>query len=153
MIQVISLQDRMDRIEEIVQFFWDQWGTATNFKFYQDCMQHACMTESSLPRFYVAMLDGKFIGSYALLRSELNSRQDLEPWFGCLYISPEFRGQGLGELLQNHAFEQAQLAGYDHMYLCTDLEGYYEQNRWEYLGEGYMFNGEATRIYQKSKGM
>lgn len=37
-------------------------------------------TESDVPRFYVLLDEDRIVGGYALLGSDLNSRQDLFPW-------------------------------------------------------------------------
>ena len=42
-------------------------------------MVQSCQTGSLLPRSYIAVDGDEIVGSYALLRSDLNSRQDLEP--------------------------------------------------------------------------
>ncbi|MFK0522076.1 hypothetical protein ACINKY_07660 [Paenibacillus illinoisensis] len=34
------------------------------------------------------------------------------------------------------------------LYLCTDLQGYYEKNDWTYIGKGYLLDNEETRIYE-----
>ncbi len=147
--EIIELKNRRDLLEAAVDFIWEQWGTEGNYSFYYNCMLHSLETESDLPRFYLALKDDKIIGSYAMLRNDLISRQDLTPWFACLYIIPEFRGNGLGNILLEHAREEARNKGYENLYLCTDLDGYYEKYGWEFLDKGYIFNGEPTKIYIK----
>ncbi|WP_219836870.1 GNAT family N-acetyltransferase [Paenibacillus sp. R14(2021)] len=148
MIQMINIRDNSDLIEEAIQYFWRQWGTETNYHFYKDCIIQSCSTGSDLPRFYLAMEDGKIIGSYALLRSDLNSRQDLSPWFACLFVEPELRGRKIGDMLQAHAINETKTKGYLRLYLCTDLTEYYERTNWKYIGKGYSISDEETRIYE-----
>ncbi|MDQ0721831.1 hypothetical protein QF049_003092 [Paenibacillus sp. W4I10] len=38
--------------------------------------------------------------------------------------------------------------GYDKLYLCTDLNDYYEKSNWTYIGKGYLLDDEETRIYE-----
>ncbi|MNJ68186.1 N-acetylglutamate synthase [compost metagenome] len=134
--------------EEAIQYFWSNWGSDSNFKFYKDCVERSCDTESDIPRFYVALDEDKIIGSYAILRSDLNSRQDLAPWFACLHIEPQYRGQRLGGQLQQHAINQAKQKGYERLYLCTDLDHYYERNGWSYIGLGYSIGDDELKIYE-----
>ncbi|MFC5653399.1 GNAT family N-acetyltransferase [Paenibacillus solisilvae] len=148
MIQIHNIRDRNDQFEAAVKYFVQQWGSEMNANFYRDCMELSCITDSLLPRFYIALDGDAIVGSCALLRSDMNSRQDLEPWFACLYVAPEFRGRKLGTELQNHAIKQAKQAGYNQLYLCTDLDTYYENNDWVFIGYGYSFNGDRTRIYK-----
>lgn len=147
-VEIVGLEKRMDVFDTAVEMFWKQWGSADNRKFYYDCMLHSCKTGSDLPRFYIALEDDNtIVGTYALLRNELVSRQDIFPWLACLYIAPERRGNKLGAALLQHALREAAQKGYENLYLCTDLERYYEKYGWDCLGDGYIFNGDPTKIY------
>ena len=126
MFEIFELKKRKDLFDEAVQFFWEQWGNEHNYQFYKDCMKHSCTTKSDLPRFYLAVQNDTMIGSYALLRNDLISRQDLTPWFACLYVVPKLRGHELGATLLKHALQESRKKGYENLYLCTDIDGYYE---------------------------
>ena len=112
MIQIFDIREKRELLKEAVNYFWNHWGSASNLNFYRDCIERSCDTESDIPRFYIALEDNKIIGSYAILRSDLNSRQDLFPWFACLYVEPEYRGKKIGAQLQNHAINEVRLKGY-----------------------------------------
>jgi hypothetical protein len=43
------------------------------------------------------------------------------------------------------AVENDSIVGFENVYLCTDLDGYYEKYDWEHLTNGYVF----TRVQQK----
>lgn len=94
------------------------------------------------------MEENKIVGSYAILRSDLNSRQDLSPWFACLFVELEYRGKHIGAQLQTHAINQAKLRGYENLYLCTDMTGYYEKTNWRFIGKGFSLFDDETRIYE-----
>jgi len=149
MIHIFEVHERQDLYEQSVQFIWKQWGDQKNYNFYKNCIDHSS-AGSGLPKFYIAVQDKQsIVGCYALLRSDLNSRQDLHPWFACLFVAEECRGKRIGDLLQKNAIEQVKRMDFDHLYLCTDLEGYYERLEWSFLDYGYLFNGHRTRIYRR----
>ncbi|WP_337098977.1 GNAT family N-acetyltransferase [Paenibacillus sp. YIM B09110] len=150
MFQVYELKEKAERFEEAVHLFWSQWGSNENFHFYYDCMLHSMTTDSQLPRFYIALENDSIIGTYALLRNDLISRQDLFPWLACLYVVPEYRGEHRGAKLLEHALHETRKKGHEYLYLCTDLEGYYEKYGWSLLSDGFIFNGEKTKIYAAS---
>jgi N-acetylglutamate synthase-like GNAT family acetyltransferase len=108
--------------------------------------QNLCI---DLSKFFIAVQGEKIIGSCALLRNVLISWQDLVPWFGCLFISPEARGNNTGAVMLQHALEQTRLKGYERLYLSTTLVNYYEKYGWQYFAEGYYLNGDATKIYSR----
>lgn len=147
MFEIYELKEKNEYFDDAVKFFWNHWGTQNNFKFYQDCMLHSCSTENDLPRFYIALQDKSIIGTYALLRNDLISRQDLFPWLACLYVVPELRRNRIGAKLLEHAVRETSKIGLNNLYLSTDLEDYYEKSGWTHLTNGYIFNGEETKIY------
>ncbi|WP_028778917.1 GNAT family N-acetyltransferase [Shimazuella kribbensis] len=147
--EIMELSQRKDLFNEAVHAFWKQWGNEQNYKFYQDCMLHSCQTTEEIPRFYIALLNQTIIGTYALIRNDLNSRQDLFPWLACLYVSPEHRGKKIGSHLLEHATQEAYKKGYRKFYLTTDLEGYYEKYDWTHTSEAYGISGSSLKVYEK----
>lgn len=144
---IYELKEKMELFNHAVEFFWNAWGTKTNQHFYQDCMLHSCYTNEELPRFYIMVNGNEIIASYALLRTDFISRQDLMPWFSCLYVKKEWRGRGLGQRLLEHGIQKAKEKGFDELYLSTELEDYYEKYGWDYMKDGYSIEGEKLRIY------
>jgi len=149
MYALFDIRDKQELLDDVVHYYWKQWGSDSNYQFYKDCIGQSCKTDSDVPRFYIIMDNTKIIGSYALLRSELNSRQDLTPWLACLFVDPAYRGEKLGALLQKDALKQTRARGYRRLYLCTELTGYYERTGWTHIGDGYLLNDERTRIYEQ----
>ncbi|MFC4410474.1 GNAT family N-acetyltransferase [Chungangia koreensis] len=147
---VVDLRDRMDLFEEAVKVFWDEWGSETNYNTYYDAMFHACKTDGVIPRFYIVLEQDQIIGTYALLMNDFISRQDLYPWFACLYVHPDYRSKHIGSQLLKHAQEEVRKKGFDSLYLATDLDDYYEKYGWSYLADGYGVTGAAIKIYKKT---
>ncbi|MFS0777174.1 GNAT family N-acetyltransferase [Neobacillus sp. 3P2-tot-E-2] len=151
--KIVELQKGNEYLEEGIKVFWKVWGTEDNYKFYENCILHSAETSEDLPRFYVAIENGIIIGTYAILRNDINSRQDLCPWFACLFVDREYRGQEIGEKLLEHGLSEAAKKGYKKLYLTTDLENYYEKYRWNHNGIAYGPSGGHIKIYEKSTGL
>ncbi|WP_416150117.1 GNAT family N-acetyltransferase [Salipaludibacillus sp. HK11] len=147
--QIVELKDRNSLFEEAIQVFWKEWGNENNYQFYEDCMIHSCSVPSEIPKFYVAIEEGEIIGTYALLRNDLNSRQDLCPWLACLFVKDKYRGRKIGSKLLQHSLREAKKKGYDKLYLSTDLDGYYEKYGWKNSGIVYGVSGEYIKLYEK----
>lgn len=147
--EIIELRETNDLLEKGIQIFWKEWGSESNFRFYEDSMVHSIFSDD-LPCFYVAIEKGNIIGTYALLRNDINSRQDLCPWLACLYVDEKHRGQGIGSKLLQHGLQEAVSKGYKKLYLTTDLEGYYEKYGWKHSGKVYGVSGESIKLYEKS---
>lgn len=112
-------------------------------------MIHTINIPSEIPRFYVALEDDEIIGTYALLRNDLNSRQDLCPWLACLFVEDNYRGREIGSKLLQHGLQEAAKKGFDKLYLSSDLDGYYEKYGWINSGVVYGVSGGHIKIYEK----
>lgn len=151
--KIVELQDRNSLFEKAIQVFWKEWGNENNYKFYEDAIIHSCSNSSDIPRFYVAIKKGEIIGTYALLRNDLNSRQDLCPWLACLFVKEKYRGRETGSKLLQHSLKEAAKIGYYKLYLSTDLDGYYEKYGWKNSGIVYGVSGEHIKLYEKETGL
>ena len=149
MIVLAEVSETRELAEKAVHFYWNAWGTPGNFNFYRDSILNSLDSNADLSKFYVALEGESIVGSVALLRNDLISRQDLVPWLGCLYVLPEYRGFGLGGRMLQFAVQEAGRKGYPYLYLSTSLEGYYEKYGWTYLDQAYSFNGDPARVYRK----
>ncbi|MCI3920583.1 GNAT family N-acetyltransferase [Paenibacillus sp. TRM 82003] len=150
MVKIFELKDKIELTDELVSYIWSKWGTPQNYNFYKDCMIHSLEQQDKVPKFYFAFHDDRVVGCYALLRNELVARQDLFPWFACLFVEPDFRGKGIGARLLEHATSVIRENGYNRFYLSTSLDNYYEKYGWTYLADSYYFNGDETKIYLKT---
>ena len=148
--EIIEIQQRPELFKETVKVFWEHWGSESNYKFYEDCMVHSGKTPDLLPSFYVALENEKIIGTYALLRNDINSRQDLFPWLACLYVDPAYRCNSIGEQLLEHGLQMTAQLGHEKLYLSSDLEGYYEKYGWTNSTKTYGPSGDSIKVYEKA---
>ena len=136
-------------LEEGITYIWKQWGNESNFNFYKDCIENSMSDNASLPKFYLMLDRDKIIGCYALLTNDIISRQDLMPWFACLFVDENYRNQGLAEALLKHGLHESQKRGFTTVYLSTDLNDFYEKKGWNYESKGYGVSGDEIKIYSK----
>jgi len=148
--EIVELSQRPAQVKEAINYFWKCWGNTTNFSFYEDCITHSLAANSALPKFYLALDEQQIVGSYALLVNDIISRQDLMPWFACLHVNEDRRGQGLAAQLLEHGRREAHHKGFAQLYLSSDLENFYERKGWSYFGKGFNVFGDAIKIYSVS---
>jgi len=73
---------------------------------------------------------------------------DKSPWLLGLWVEPEYRGNGYGQLLNKAVARQAQKLGYHKLYLDTDSAlKYHERFGWKHIGTG-SYLGEKTEIME-----
>ncbi len=142
-----SLADCPEQKDLVARWLWSFWGAPGNFAFYRSMTEHC--RKDDFPLVYVAFMDDTPVGSVALLRADLFSRQDLYPWMADLYVPPEHRGKGIGSSLQDFVLAEAKRQGFDRIYLYTPLKGYYEKKGWEFVCEEIDRDCSIVRIYEK----
>ena len=147
--EIYNVKDLTDRFSEAVDLFWGYWGSENNRPFYEQCMKNSDGFDG-IPRFYVAMIEGEMVGTYALLRNDINSRHDLYPWFACLYVKDQHRGKGIAASLLQHGARQAKNLGFKTLYLESNLEGFYEKLGWKENGITYDPFGHYAKIYERN---
>jgi len=151
--QIYKLSQKPELLDQAIQYFWKCWGNDSNLNFYTDCIKHSLDAKNALPKFYIVVDDAaQIVASYALITNDLISRQDLMPWFACLFVNEDIRGQGWAEKLLSHSLTEAKSKGYKSLYLSTDLVNFYERKGWTYLCEGYNFLGDGFKIYKCETG-
>lgn len=149
-IQIYSTEEIMHRFEEFFPLFYEEWSVGKeDYQFHIELLKHP-NGMLGLPRFYVAEVNNELVGCYALLLNDINSRQDIFPWFAYLYVKQQFRNIGIATMLLNHSEEVAQSLNFPSLYLESNLSGFYERFGYLAIGETSDPFGEKATIYQKT---
>ena len=148
-IKIANLADFPQWVETVAHRCQDQWNAKWWWAFESTLYrtQHALQIEW-LPQTFIALFGNKAVGTVALRPTDLRCRMDLSPWLASLYVLPEYRKQGIGTLLQNHLLRSAKKSGFDQIFLCTELQWYYEHNGWKFMEMVPCANGEKVRVYK-----
>ena len=121
------------------------WGAA---KFLADLLEqnkfHNVLGNGSL----FIMADGEKLVSFCTLTCrDCIKDDDLFPWIGFVFTSPEYRGKRYsGEVIES-ACKRALRQGFDKVYLATDHIGLYEKYGFTYMENRTDIYGEESRIY------
>ncbi len=141
-------------ISIVAEWLYKEWGN-NNRNYWESWVQHSLQAED-IPKTYVLFIDNNIAGTYSLWRCDLQSRQDLFPWFGGLYVDVEYRGkfyngEKLGEMLQRHAFVELERLCYQDVYLFTSHSTeYYNRNGWNNLCQAPDENDQIVNICYKT---
>ena len=136
-IEIFELRNRMEHFETVVNWLYSEWGSNNRMFWIYWIKSSNCSTD--VPKTYLLTINGEAAGTYSLWRCDLQSCQNLFPWFGGLFVSEKFRGKyfngkKLGETMQLHAVEELKSMNYRTAYLFTEKDpAYYIRNGWEYL--------------------
>lgn len=144
--RIVSVRKYPEYAERAIRYFPQKFGVAREI--YDDCITNSLNSTSTLPQWYL-MTDShdNIIGGAGIIPNDFVSRMDIGPYLCALYIEPEWRCRGLAGILINRVKEDAARFGYENLYLCTDLQGFYERYGWHFIGYGHHPWGDTSRIY------
>lgn len=145
--EITPLADNLSHKDLVVDWLWRAFGNGAGRGFYAAIVESSLKREG-LPITFIAQDAGRPAGTVGLWRCDLLSRQDLTPWLAALYVHPDYRGRGLGRLLQDHVIGFSRRAGYPTLYLYAAFTGYYERHGWRYIAEGIEYPEMPVHIYQ-----
>lgn len=120
----------------VAGWIWDEWARHEPGVTRDACEAgvHASLGSAALPCFLAAYADDQPIGCASIIAADLPSRPDLGPWLANVFVTPSWRGRGVGTaLIRTATSAGCALAGT--LYLYTfDTAGHYARLGWELLG-------------------
>ncbi|MCM0239827.1 GNAT family N-acetyltransferase [Bacteroides fragilis] len=148
MIQYYNLADRIQYFSIVVDWLYEEWGDRkNNNRIYWESWVKSSLSKDDIPQTYIVLEKEEIIGTFSLWRCDLQSRQDLFPWLGGIFVKKEMRGKGVGIYIQNAAQIALRKLGYNRAYLFTDLNGFYEKTGWVFIDNIPDEKGNMVRLY------
>ena len=133
-IKIANLADYIDSIPLVAMWLYGELGYAESGKTLDDVIADLAMQchVDSLPMTLVGLSGPHTVGAITLVAQELDSKCDYSPWIAFLYVSKEFRRQGVGTKLLKVVADQAKALGFSELYLHTPVDiRFYEKAGWQ----------------------
>lgn len=152
MITVENLYDYPEYINTVVNWLYSEWGN-NNYRFW-DSWVRSSIHKDNIPMTFILFVDNTIAGTYSLWNCDIQSRQDLSPWFGGLFVDltfrgKEFNGKKLGKIMLTHAMNKVQELGIDTLYLFTEKNPkYYLESGWKYIGNTFDEKDQCVSLCQ-----
>lgn len=103
----------------------------------------------TLPIAWIAHEGNNALGTAALRTHDLESREDLSPWLGGVFVQPQYRGRGIATALCKTVEKKAASMDISRLYLFTHgEESLYERMGWE-PQETTLWHGHLCTIMSK----
>ena len=135
-IRIDYLANHPHLADELARWSWNEWRSIYDER--GQTFQHALKNYRErtnfdcLPLALVALNGDELIGTVSLKFHDLDTRPDIDPWLGGVYVAPDWRGCGVASLLVQRAVEVATELGLTKLYLWTSsAEGLYEKLGWQ----------------------
>ena len=129
------LVDRQDAIPQVAKWYFEEWGYNVPGNSIQKSIDRIAgkVNREHPPLHILAMEDQKVLGVAQLKLHEMDIYSEREFWLGGLFVTPNFRGKGIGSALANKIATIAADFGVKELYLQTEAldGGLYQQLGWQ----------------------
>lgn len=140
-------------VDGLAAWFNREWGAREGFSLTQTRAWCSEVIAHPDEAFFVARAGRDVIGTSLLVRCDLETRRDLEPWLACVYVQPDHRARGVARRLVGTVEAYAQSRAEREIYLHTDSKTgpalLYEHLGWRRFSIGSHANGQVV-IMKKS---
>lgn len=112
-------------------------------------MKDACFKDWE--RVIAVCVDEKVVGFCTFAeKDELPDKYDFKPFIGFVFVSEEYRGRRLSELLINSVGEYANELGYQQIYIMSGEIGLYEKYGFQKIGDYETIYGSVDQLFVKA---
>lgn len=149
-IEIDYLADRPEHVSTLAAWHFAQWSYLHPGQVVQDRIDEfqEHLGRRQVPTTFVAMENGKLLGSASLTADDLPPRNDLTPWLASVYVDPPQRGRGVASALVRRVAEEATALGYARCYLFTpDAAALYARLGWQEFERMEYFGEEITLMH------
>ena len=98
---------------------------------------------------FAAVADGQVIGMVSLFKTDYYPLPHIFPWVSSLFVTEEWRGRRVSQMLVDHANAYAKRLGFDCTYIPSEHVGLYEKYGYRYLKDIVNYGGGTDRLYVK----
>ena len=98
---------------------------------------------------FVAIIDGKIVGMVEIMKTDYYPIIDTFPWITCVFVTEEYRGNRISEMMIDFANEYAKELGFKRTYIPTDIIGLYEKFGYSYIKDIVNYGNGIDRLYVK----
>lgn len=151
--KIQNLQQRSELLPFVAQWHQQEWhqvsGQVSIHQRMERLQKH--LTPTLIPSTWIATNNGDLLGSISLVNYEHNpANDDDSAWVANLFVTPNFRGQGIGQKLLRFVEAQANQAQLQRLYLFTpNHRHFYEQQCWSFLHQSRV-QGQWVDIMMKT---
>ena len=99
MMEIKNIKQYPEFQTEITKWLNSEWGSKTSLSYWSDWVEKS-KDETSLFQTFVLVENGKPVATYGIMPCDLQSRQDLTPWVGNLFIPRKYRMHSMPYLFE-----------------------------------------------------
>lgn len=154
MIRIYPLHEKKSLYPILAYWSYSNWYAGRDVPFRYVMQEYRRRAEAdSLPYSFVACMDDLPVGMVSIKFNDMLNRPDLSPWLSALYVVPEYRNTGIGQLLISAVVQDCEDNNIKRVFLFVDsrhvekLAKFYTRRGWIYLDEERDSDGNITKIF------
>ena len=144
--RIVKIQEQPELRNSVANWFLEKWDIP--IEAYLESINECLRNESTVPQWYIALIEDKIVGGLGVIENDFHNRKDLSPNVCALYVEEEYRCQGIAGKMLDYVCKDMKEKSVNTLYLITDHTSFYERYGWEFLcmvqGDG---EEELTRMY------
>jgi GNAT superfamily N-acetyltransferase len=132
----VFLADRQNAIPTVAEWYYKEWGNLPGNSVQKTIERiQAKLNRNKPPCHILAISDDRVLGVAQFKLHEMSIYPDKEFWLGSLFVSPHWRGCGVGSALANEVARIATAFGVKQLYLQTEAldGGLYTRLGWKLI--------------------
>ena len=154
MIKIISLSKFPDYASILAHWSFKEWYLSREIDFNIVVKSYIERSKNDMiPCTFIAVSGSMPVGMVSLRDNDLWTREDLNPWLASLYVLPEYRNRGIGNMLVSTIIKRSGEYKLSRIYLFIgtnehmDLENYYLKRGWAFFSGAIDNDGKETKIF------
>lgn len=148
-IRICSLRENPHLFDKAKDFVLQAWGDEKSKQFYTEVLRCNIETQGFIPHFLFALTQNEeIVGCVGVALQDFVSCANLYPFLVALFVEASHRKRGIARMLIERAKLDCKKAGFENLYLCSDLCGFYEKFGFIFHTMAYDVFGFNNRIYR-----
>jgi len=137
---ILHLREQARHLPSVAEWIFREWwsNSGSSVQNIENWLK-THLSDGDFPTTLIAIARGEPIGSVSLHDTEAEDRPAFTPYLGALYVSPEWRGSGVGNALVRAVEEHARHCGFRAVYLnaANRMLVFYERLGWHVVEREY----------------
>jgi len=115
------LADHPEFISTLARWHYEEWAYLRPGDSFENRVTRLRATcgRGEIPTVFVAISDGRLLGSAMLIAHDMDTRMELTPWLAGVFVAPDYRRRGIGSALVERVIGCAATLGVRRLYLYT----------------------------------
>lgn len=99
---------------------------------------------------FAAIVDKRIVGFCTFMKTDYYPDNRYFPWISTIFVDEEYRGKRISQHMIETVIEYAKSFRFSHVYIPSDMTGFYEKYGFEKIDELENYGGEVDFIFVKA---